>query len=251
MNPLRAAVVDDEPLAREALRELLLDDGDVELVGEYRNGSSFLAELPRAHPDVVFLDIEMPRLSGFDVASELRIASPALPFLVFVTAFDRYAVRAFEEQATDYLMKPFDAERLAKTLARVRRQLEPAAPSPLPIAPAAAGEKWLTRIAIKGPGRIQLLRVDEIDWLESAANYVRVHAGRASHLFRTTVAAMEAQLDPSAFVRIQRGTIVNIDRVVELQASFNREHVVLLRDGTRLTLNAAYRDRLRDVVVGL
>ncbi|MBV9497560.1 MAG: response regulator transcription factor [Acidobacteria bacterium] len=251
MLPIRAVIVDDEPLAREALRELLLAEDAVELVGEYRNGSAFLADLPRAHPDVVFLDIEMPRLSGFDVASEIRTATPAAPFLVFVTAFDRYAVRAFEEQATDYLMKPFDSDRLGKTLARVRREMAPQSPAPLPLTPASSAEKWLTRIAIKAPGRIQLLRVDEIDWLEAAGNYVRVHAGKAAYLFRTTVAAIETRLDPGLFVRIQRGTIVHVDRIAELQSSFNREQIVLLRDGTRLTLSAPYRDRLRGMVEGL
>src|SRR5437588_7257515 len=142
MLPIRAVIVDDEPLAREALRELLIAEQGLELVGEYRNGSTFLSDLPRAHPDVVFLDIEMPRLSGFDVASEIRTATPAAPFLVFVTAFDRYAVRAFEEQATDYLMKPFESERVAKTLARVRREMVPHSPAPLQLTPAVPSEKW-------------------------------------------------------------------------------------------------------------
>src|SRR3954452_12673591 len=170
MTPIRAAIVDDEPLAREALRELLEGIDGVGIVGEYRNGTSFLAELPRLHADVVFLDVEMPRMTGFDVATEIRAATPAAPVVVFVTAFERYAVRAFEAAATDYLLKPFDAGRLAMTIDRIRGVLQSDsvdAPVPLPATPA-PGE-WLTRIAIKGPdGRTRVLRVGDIDWIEAA-----------------------------------------------------------------------------------
>jgi two-component system LytT family response regulator len=251
MTPIRAAIVDDEPLAREALREILEDLDGVGIVGEYRNGRSFLAELPSLHPDVVFLDVEMPRLTGFDVATEIRTATPAPPVVVFVTAFERYAVRAFEAAATDYLLKPFDAGRLAMTIERVRKGVEsPSADVPLPLPPPPAGE-FLARIGVKGRDhRTLVLRVGDIDWIEAAGNYVRAHAGGKPYLFRSTLSAIEASLDPSVFVRIHRATIVNIERVAEIQASFRQEHLVTLRDGTRLCLGAPYRARLRQLIAG-
>jgi len=251
MTPIRAAIVDDEPLAREALRELLEDAEGVRVVGEYRSGSSFLAALPRLHPDVVFLDVEMPRLTGFDVVTEIRAATPASPFVVFVTAFERYAVRAFEAEATDYLLKPFDAGRLSRTIERIRDGLmTPSAGAPLPLPPPPPGE-WLTRIGIKGSDhRTVVLRVGDIDWIEAAGNYVRAHVAGKSYLFRSTLSGIEAGLDPDAFVRIHRATIVNIERVAEVQASFRQEHVVTLRDGTRLCLGAPYRARLRELIAG-
>jgi two-component system LytT family response regulator len=252
MTPIRAAIVDDEPLAREALRELLEDSEGVGIVGEYRNGASFLAELPRLHPDVVFLDVEMPRLTGFDLATEIRAATPVSPFVVFVTAFDRYAVRAFEAAATDYLLKPLDADRLAMTIERIRQGLlAPYVDAPLPLPPAPPPGEWLTRIGIKERDhRTLVLRVQDIDWVEAAGNYVRAHAGGKSYLFRATLSGMEAGLDPSVFVRIHRATIVNIERVAEIQASFRQEHLVTLRDGTRLCLGAPYRARLRQLIGG-
>jgi two-component system LytT family response regulator len=249
MNPIRAVVVDDEPLAREALLELLASAQGVEIVGEYRNGSSFLAELPHLHPDLVFLDIEMPRLSGIDVAVEIQKCDTP-PFVVFVTAFDRYAVEAFDADVTDYLVKPFDAERLARTIGRVQERkdamvaLRGNASSLPPAQP-------LTRVAIKGHDRIHLVHINDVDWIESADNYVRLHVGNAAYSFRATMKAMEMRLDPTRFVRIDRAAIVNIDRVVSLQSSFGREHVVTLRDGTRLRLSLAYRARLREMVEGL
>jgi two-component system LytT family response regulator len=247
MPSIRAVIVDDEPLGREALRELLAHEADVDLVGEYCNGSSFLAALPHMSADLVFLDVEMPRLSGLDIVREAGIGGEGSPFVIFVTAFNQYAVRAFDAEAIDYLLKPYEPERLAKALDRVRRRLpetEPAKGAAHPAPP------WLTRFAIKAPGRIRLLHVNDLDWLEAAGNYVRLHVGRTSCLFRTTMAALETRIDPSRFVRIHRTTIVNVDRIVELQA-LGREHVALLHDGTRLRLGAPYRDRLREMVEGL
>jgi two-component system LytT family response regulator len=254
MTPIRVAIVDDEPLAREALREMLAVQEDVEIVGEYRNGAAFLAKLPELQPDVVFLDVEMPRVSGFDVARALRETPEPAPFVVFVTAFERHAVRAFDEQATDYLLKPLECDRLSRTVTRVRQQMQPAQPPALPLESlvgVTAEPDWLTRLAIKAPGRAQLLHVDDVDWFQTAGNYVRVHVGAASHLFRASMASIESRLDPRRFVRIHRATIVNVDRIVELQTSFAREHVVLLRSGARLRLSAPYRARLREMIEGL
>jgi two-component system LytT family response regulator len=252
MTSIRAVIVDDEPLAREALRALLEESEGVGIVGEYRNGTTFLTDLPHLHPDVIFLDVEMPRMTGFDVVTEIRAATPATPFVVFVTAFERYAVRAFETAATDYLLKPFDAGRLAVTLDRVRQGLQPAyVDAPLPLPPPPPPGEWLTRIGIKERDhRTLVLRVEDIDWIEAAGNYVRAHAGAKSYLFRSTLSAIEAGLDPNIFVRIHRATIVNIERVAEVQASFREEHLVTLRDGTRLCLGAPYRARLRQLIAG-
>jgi two-component system LytT family response regulator len=252
MTPIRAVIVDDEPLARESLRELLVVQEAVEIVGEYRNGAAFLAKLPEVQPDVVFLDVEMPRVSGFDVARALREAPAPAPFVVFVTAFERHAVRAFDEEATDYLLKPLECDRLSRTMTRVRQQMQaPPAAAPIAAPTTATEPEWLSRIAIKGPGRARLLHIDDVDWVQAAGNYLRVHVGAASYLFRGSMASIENRLDPRRFVRIHRATIVNIDRIAELQTSFSREHVVVLHSGARLRLSALYRARLREMIEGL
>lgn len=244
-RPIRTAIVDDEDLARQGLLQILAGEGDIEIVGQYRSPAAFLRDLPKIRPDLLFLDIEMPRLNGFDVVERIRETTASSPYIVFVTAFARYAARAFDEEAIDYLMKPFDAGRLALTMARVREQTvnAPAPSSPAP--------RYLTRLAVKRSGRIQVLRIDDVDWLETAANYVILHVGKESHIFRSTLANLEARLDPDRFARIHSSTIVNLDRIAELQPSFDREHIVLLRDGVRLRLSANYRHRLQTIVDGL
>jgi two-component system, LytTR family, response regulator len=242
VRPIRTVLVDDEPLALEGLRALLAREDDIDVVAEYQSGTAFLRDAEALGADLVFLDVEMPSLSGLDVLEQLHAAG-AQPHVVFVTGFDQYAVRAFEEQALDYVLKPYNAERMARTLARLRQQMARAADSP-----AAA---FLTRVAVRKNGRIHLVRIDEVDWLETAGNYVSLHVGPAEYLYRTTMAAIESRLDPACFVRIHRSTIVNVDRIVELQPTFVRELVVLLRDGTRLRLGAPYRDGLRKLIEGL
>lgn len=242
IRPIRTVLVDDEPLALEGLRVLLAQEEDIEVVGEYQSGTAFLRDAETLGADLLFLDVEMPRLSGLDVLEQLHAAG-AQPHVVFVTGFDQYAVRAFEEQALDYVLKPYRAERMARTLTRARQQMAWAAESPT--------TSFLTRVAVKKNRRIHLVRIDEVDWLETAGNYVSLHAGATEYLYRTTMAAIEPRLDPERFVRIHRSTIVNVDRIVELQPTFARELVVLLRDGTRLRLGAPYRDGLRKLVEGL
>jgi two-component system LytT family response regulator len=246
---MRTAILDDEPLARERLRDFLKRETDVELVGEYRNGTAFLRELTTARPDLVFMDVEMPALSGFDVIERMRSTSAIRPYVVFVTAFESYAVRAFDAEATDYLLKPFDAQRFARMLNRVRSQI---AKSSTPVeSTAAASDPKLTRVAVKNAGRIQFVRLDQVDWIEAAANYVRLHIGQGSHLFRGSMAALEQRLDPARFVRIHRSTIVNVDRITEMHPSFARAHIIVLQNGTRLRLSPNYRDRLEALVEGL
>ena len=243
---IRAVIVDDEPFARERLQQLLSTEIDIEVVGEYQSGAAFLAALASDRPDLVFLDIELPLLSGIDVAESVRSAARPRPFVVFVTAFDTYAARAFDAEATDYVLKPFDRARFARTLNRVRRQLSGtrAAESPK--------RNHLTRLAVRNGGRIQLVPLDHVDWIEAAANYVRLHVGgRCTHLFRGSMAALEQRLDRSRFVRIHRSTIVNVERIAELQPTFERDQIVLMLDGTRLRMSASYRKSLESIVEGL
>lgn len=246
VRPIRTVLVDDEPLALESLRLLLAHEEDIDVVAEYQSGTAFLRDAGALGADLVFLDVEMPRLSGLDVLEQLHAAGEQ-PHVVFVTGFDRYAVRAFEEQALDYVLKPYRADRMARTLARLRQQMAPEhrASAEWP------GTAFLTRVAVKKNGRIHLVRIDDVDWVETAGNYVSLHAGGTEYLYRTTMAAIESRLDPASFVRIHRSTIVNVDRIVELQPTFVREMVVLLRDGTRLRLGAPYRDGLRKLIEGL
>lgn len=242
IRPIRTVLVDDEPLALKGLRQLLAHEEDIDVVAEYESGTAFLRDAETLGADLVFLDVEMPRLSGLDVLEQLHAAG-AQPHVVFVTGFDQYAVRAFEEQALDYVLKPYRADRMARTLARLRQQMARAEES--------QAASFLTRVAVRKNGRIHLVRIDEVDWLETAGNYVSLHVGAAEYLYRITMAAIESRLDPACFVRIHRSTIVNVDRIVELQPTFARELVVLLRDGTRLRLGAPYRDGLRKLVAGL
>jgi two-component system LytT family response regulator len=241
VRPIRTVLVDDEPLALAGLRSLLALEEDIDIVAEYRSGTAFLRDAAAIDAELVFLDVEMPSLSGLEVLEQLH-ATGAQPHVVFVTGFDQYAVRAFEEEALDYVLKPYCAERMARTLGRLRQQIARAPESP-------AG--YLTRVAVRKNARIHLVRIEDVDWLETAGNYVSLHAGAAEYLYRTTMAAIESRLDPTRFVRIHRSTIVNVDRIVELQPTFGRELVVLLPDGTRLRLGAPYRDGLRKLIEGL
>jgi two-component system LytT family response regulator len=239
---IRTVLVDDEPLALEGLRSLLAQEEDIDVVAEYQSGVAFLRDAEDIGADLVFLDVEMPRLSGFEVLERLH-ATGAQPHVVFVTGFDQYAVRAFEEQALDYVLKPYGPDRMARTLARLRQQMARAAES--------STASFLTRVAVRKNAGIHLIKIDDVDWLETAGNYVSLHVGTTEYLYRTTMAAIESRLDPAHFVRIHRSTIVNIERIVELRPTFAREFVVLLRDGTRLRLGAPYRDGLRKLIEGL
>jgi len=189
-------------------------------------------------PDLLFLDIQMPEMNGLDLARALQ--SAGTPAVVFVTAYDDYAVRAFEVHALDYLMKPFSAERFRSALGHAREYV--ANRRAHGVSAREPGRR--NRLMIKSSGRIHFLRMTDIDWCEAAGNYVRVHVGPQCYLVRDTLSAVEARLDPRRFVRIHRSTIVNVDRVQEMQSSFNGEYVVLLRGGTRLTLSRGYRDAI-------
>ncbi|HEV8629462.1 MAG TPA: LytTR family DNA-binding domain-containing protein [Thermoanaerobaculia bacterium] len=262
---LRTLIVDDERLARQKLRTLLQRHSDVELVGECADGEAALADIERLRPDLVFLDIRMPGRSGLEVVRVLQGGAP--PHVVFVTAHGDHAVEAFELEAVDYLLKPFDRSRLERALQRARRRLaEPAgsvdrlaallarlearleegdlAPAPAP--PAAATAPLLPeRLAVRLDGRTLLVPTEDLDWVEAVGNYVRLHTRGGRYLHRETLTGLEGRLDPTAFLRIHRGALVNARRIREIQPGVGDEHIVILTDGTRLALSRRYRARLR------
>lgn len=241
----KTLIVDDEPLARERLRTLLARDPDIQVVGECGGGRSAIAAVATHTPDLMFLDVQMPEIDGFAVIE--AIGPGAVPALVFVTAHDQYAVKAFEVHALDYLLKPFDSERFENALRRAKRQLEGGLSDRLA---ALLRNTQRQRLVIKNAGRITFLRVDEIDWIEAEGNYVRLHTGSESHLLRETMNGIEARLDARQFMRIHRSRIVNIDSIKELKPWFRGEYVVVLRGGEKLTLTRSYRDRLEQLVTG-
>jgi len=250
--PIRTLIVDDEPLCRERLRTLLQEDPEISLVGECGDGAEAVAALREQECDLVFLDVQMPVLDGLEVVE--AVGPERLPTVVFVTAYDRYALRAFEVQALDYLLKPFDRERFAKALARakahVRRDRSAEASRQLLalLGDVRPGLRHLERLVIKSGGRIFFLKMEEVDWIEAAGNYLRLHVGAETHLLRETMNALEGRIDPSRFLRIHRSTIVNIERIREIQPAFHGDFVVILRDGTQLALSRSYRQRVQDVL---
>ncbi|HZS10544.1 MAG TPA: LytTR family DNA-binding domain-containing protein [Blastocatellia bacterium] len=253
MEKIRALIVDDEPIARAGLRTLLAAEPDFEVIGECRNGREAVKAIREQAPSLVFLDVQMPGMSGFDVLAEVGPAS--LPAVVFVTAYDQYAIKAFETGALDYLLKPFDEERFRKTVERVKRHFEAGDFHGLRERLSALlkrldGEvsrlepKYPGRVVVKSAGRIFFVNVDEIDRIEAAGNYVKLHVADKAHLLRETMDAMEARLDPEKFVRIRRSVIVNVEYIRELRPLFKGEYVIILRDGTELTSSRRYRDHL-------
>jgi two-component system LytT family response regulator len=248
---IRVLLVDDESLAREMLREMLQDDPQVTIVGESCNGREAL-EAIRAHsPDLLFLDVQMPELGGFEVLAAL---GKEIPRVIFVTAYDQYAVRAFEVHALDYLLKPFDRERFDISWQRARAQILRDRDGGTDqrilalLQEMKAGNKYLERLVIKAGGRIYFLETTEIDWIEAEGNYVSVHSGKKSHLLRETISSLEGQLDPKKFVRIHRSSIVRIDRIQELQPWFHGEYRIILQNGTQLTLSRNYRGKLQEAL---
>jgi two-component system LytT family response regulator len=248
---LRTLIVDDEPLARERMRSLLEAEADITIVGECRDGREAVDAIKRESPDLVFLDVQIPELDGFQVLA--AIAGDKAPAIVFVTAYDQYALQAFEVHAVDYLLKPFDEDRFRRALDRAREavtrdkgDLSEKLLSLLQELKAPHG--YIERLVVKSAGRLFFLRTDEIEWVESAGNYVCLHVRGESHLLRETMTGLEARLDPARFVRIHRTAIVNIDQIKELQPLFHGEYQVVLRDKTELTLSRGYRDRLQEVI---
>lgn len=245
---IRALIVDDEPLGRERIRTLLRDDTEVEIVGEIADGRGAVAAVERLKPELLFLDVQMPEMDGFAVLD--AIAEKYLPAIIFVTAYDRYAVRAFEVHALDYLLKSYDRERFERAVERAKEEIRRSREGALNERVAGLLEdlesrkQRVRRLVIKSAGRIFFLRVEEIDWVDAADNYVRIHAGREGYLVREALQSLEERLDPRQFLRIHRSTIVNLDRIRELKPTFHGDYAVFLRDGTELTLSRNYREKL-------
>jgi two-component system LytT family response regulator len=246
---IRALIVDDEPLAVEKIRMFAASESDLTIIGSCANGKEALAAFRRERPDLIFLDIQMPEMSGFDFLSALK--DEPLPGIIFVTAFDEFAVKAFEFHALDYLLKPFDRERFHAAVRHATTALGSKEESGKTEKHINEMLQWLQskmdtvdRIVVKENGRMIFLTVNEIDWLEAAGNYVKVHLGKESHLVRTTMTAMEKRLNPATFVRIHRKTIINITRVKELQPWLNGEYKVILTSSAQLILSRNYRDSL-------
>jgi two-component system, LytTR family, response regulator len=250
-SKIRAVIVDDEELARQVLREFIGAHPEIELIAECANGFEAVKIVTEQKPDLMFLDIQMPKLDGFEVL-ELIGNNTAV---VFVTAYDSYAIKAFEVHAVDYLLKPFDAERLRAAVARARARLDQER-SGLGQDLANLVEllrtrsSYLERIALKSAGRISFVRVEELDCIEAEGNYVRLCLAGEEHLLRSTLSALEGRLDPNRFVRVHRSAIVNVERVQELRSSQHGEHAITLRSGRRLTLSRGYRDRLQTILDG-
>ena len=253
---IRAIIVDDEPTARRGVRLLLERDPSVEVVGEAGGGAEAIELIRRERPDLAFFDVQMPGCDGFDALAKI---SPAeMPAVIFVTAYDEHALRAFEVNAVDYLLKPYDDARFAAALQRgkeeVRRRQGDAVNARLTQlldylqqhnpAGAAREERPGDRILIKSSGEIFFLKAEEIDWIEAEGDYMKFHVNGRTHLMRETMARLEARLDPKRFIRIHRSTIVNIDRLRKLSPSFAGEYAVILHDGTKLKLSRGYHERI-------
>jgi two-component system LytT family response regulator len=242
---IRVVIVDDEFLARKGLRQQLAGAADVEIIAECNNGRDAVAVIKRENPDLVFLDVQMPELDGFGVLETVGLQQ--MPVVIFLTAYDEYALRAFEVHALDYLLKPIERERFMTALERARSQIKRENMSDLSrrlrrlIDEWELQQKYADRIIVKTAGRIMFLSVEEIDWIEAADNYVCLHVARNSHLLRETMSSLEKRLNPATFLRIQRSTIVNIERIRELQPVLNGEYQVMLRNGTKLTSGRGYR----------
>jgi two-component system, LytTR family, response regulator len=244
---IRTLIVDDMPLSRQRTRRYLTSEADVEIVGESGDAETALQAIDSLNPDLVLLDIQMPGMNGLELLE--KIPAGRRPAVVFITAFDEFAVPAFAAHAVDFLLKPFDRERVSKVMGRVREYLEakPATAAP-PTASASVTESkgpYLNRFAVKSVGRTVFVATDSVDWLETAGNYICLHAGKETHLVRETMNQIEAQLDPSQFVRIHRSTMVRIEAIREVQPLFNGDRAVILRDGSKLTMSRSYRDKAK------
>jgi two-component system LytT family response regulator len=252
VNKFRALIVDDEPLARERLRSLLQTETSVDLVGECGSGTDAIATIRSIRPDIVFLDVQMPGCDGLQVLAE--IPAENRPTVIFVTAYERYALNAFDVHAADYLLKPFDRERFQTALHRAQEQVrtrrvgtaDPIAPAKAPESGAAAvPAKRPDRLAFRTDGKVIFLKPDDIVWVEAADNYVVLHLEKNERLIlRETMTALELQLGSETFARVNRSALVHLDRIRELEPTFHGDYVVVLRDGTRLPLSRSLRGQL-------
>lgn len=251
--PIRTLIVDDEPLAREKLRGFLEKETDIEIIGECRDGREAVETIDRDRPDLLFLDIQMPEMDGFDVLEQ--VDEVAMPTVVFTTAFDQYAIKAFDVHAADYLLKPFDRDRFRQALDRVRTEVQRHEIDTMQDQLRTLLDEVSTResrhpdrLVVKTSGRVVFVKISDIDWVDAAGNYVRLHAGGESHMLRETMGRLEKRLDGNQFIRIHRSTIVNIDRIKELQQQFHGDYLVVLKSGQRLTLSRSYREKIQHLL---
>jgi two-component system LytT family response regulator len=242
---MRVLIVDDEDLARGLLREMLAPHPDVEIAGECANGFEAVKSAAQLKPDLVFLDVRMPKLDGFEV---LELIDPTT-FVVFVTAYDEYAMRAFDAHAVDYLLKPFDAARLARALDRARERLGHPGPDPAALGAAARPPgRYLERLVVKDGPHVRVIHTAQLDWVEAQDDYVALHSGGKAYLKQQTIASLEEALDPAHFVRLHRSSIVNLERVVRLEPYTKDTRLAILADGTRLQVSRAGYARLKDLI---
>jgi two-component system LytT family response regulator len=246
---IRTLIVDDQLLARELLRRLLKDEPDIEIIGMPTSGLEAVEAINTLAPDLVFLDVQMPELDGFGVLAQINRAR--MPVIIFVTANDDFALRAFDVHALDYLVKPCTADRFKNSLQRAREQIQGRKTGEIHsrlnslLQDIQSEPRQAARLAVKSEGRIIFLKLSDIDWLEAADNYVKLHVGAETHLLRDTMTALENKLPAERFLRISRSAMVNIDQIKELHPLFHGEYVVVLRGGARLTLTRGYRDKLQ------
>jgi len=247
--PLTVLLVDDEPLARAGLRVLLERDPEIAAVHEARDGQEAVTAIRATLPDLVFLDVQMPEMDGFEVVRQ--IGSVEMPAVVFVTAHDQYAIQAFEVNAIDYLLKPVTEQRFTQALERVKARLKSDMGSAddrqmrYLLESLAAPKRYVKRLAVRASGKIMFVEAGDIDWIEAAENYVQVHTARSGHLLHVTMNALEKSLDPEVFLRIHRSLIVNVGRIRELQPAMHGEYVVTLASGVRLQSGRMYSERLK------
>ena len=244
-----ALIVDDEKLSREKIRNLLASDNEIRIIGESENGLQAVKDIESKHPDLVFLDIQMPDLDAFGVIKKMNTAHP--PHIIFITAYDEYAIKAFEVNAIDYLLKPFDRPRFKEAVERAKRIIQAEMMDELNLQlqdlleTLKSRNTFLKRLVIKSSGRIFFLKTNQIDWIESAGNYAVLHCGREKHLYRETLKFLSEHLDPEKFVRIHRSKIINIERIREIQSWSHGDYLLILEDATELVMSRHYKDNLK------
>jgi two-component system, LytTR family, response regulator len=248
LSPL---IVDDEPLGREAVRSLLAQDPQVADIGEAATGAEAIERIRERKHNLVFLDVQMPDIDGFSILQKANVDS--LPAVVFVTAYEQYAIDAFERNAIDYLLKPFTADRFAKMMARVKSHLHAKSMEDLggrlaTLEKSLTSARYLSRVAVKTAGKAIFVRVEDMDWIEAAEDYVQLHVGKATYLLHANLGGLAARLDPEMFLRVHRSVIVNVHSILELHPEFHGEYLIRLKDGTELHSGRTYNDSLKRLV---